>query len=184
MKIGVYVGSFNPVHIGHIKIVNELINKKILDRIIIIPTQNYWDKQNLIPLNHRVNMLRLIENENIEINDKYSNFEYTYQIMNELKNKYLNDELYLIIGADLLPEFHLWKNAIELLENKILVINRDNINVNDYINNFKNKNNFTVVNDIEQIDISSTRIRKNINNASGYLDNKIYKYIKDNKIYK
>ena len=47
MKIGVYVGSFNPVHIGHIKIVKYLINNNYFDKVIIIPTGNYWNKQNL-----------------------------------------------------------------------------------------------------------------------------------------
>ena len=66
MKIGIYVGSFNPPHKGHIKIVNHLI-KNYLDKIIIIPTGNYWDKLDLVSINDRINMLRLYECENIII---------------------------------------------------------------------------------------------------------------------
>ena len=58
MRIGVYVGSFDPVHNGHEKIVNHLLNKNYLDKIIIIPTGNYWDKQNITKLNHREKMLK------------------------------------------------------------------------------------------------------------------------------
>lgn len=47
MRIGVYVGSFDPVHIGHIKIVNYLLDNHIVDKIIIIPTGCYWNKTNL-----------------------------------------------------------------------------------------------------------------------------------------
>ena len=44
MKLGIFVGSFNPVHKGHIKIANYILNKKLVDRLLIIPTGNYWDK--------------------------------------------------------------------------------------------------------------------------------------------
>lgn len=70
MKIGIYVGSFNPVHIGHIKFANDLVSKNILDKVIIIPTKNYWNKQSLISLEHRYNMLKMVENENVKISKK------------------------------------------------------------------------------------------------------------------
>ena len=57
MKIGIYVGSFNPPHKGHIKIVNHLINN-YLDKVIIIPTGNYWDKLDLVSINDRINMIK------------------------------------------------------------------------------------------------------------------------------
>ena len=69
MKIGVYVGSFNPVHKGHIKIVRHLL-KYFLDKVIVVATQNYWDKKNLINLNDRITIL----NEDAldsEVNDKF-----------------------------------------------------------------------------------------------------------------
>ena len=61
MKIGVYVGSFNPVHKGHIQIVNELLND--LDKVIIVPTGNYWNKNDLVDINHRINMWKFYQNE-------------------------------------------------------------------------------------------------------------------------
>ena len=61
MKIGVYVGSFNPPHKGHIRIVNHLLDKKYLDKIIIVPTGNYWDKLDLVETSHRINMFRYYE---------------------------------------------------------------------------------------------------------------------------
>ena len=61
MKIGVYVGSFNPVHKGHMKIVKHLIKNNYLDKVIVIPTGAYWDKQNLIDINDRISMLKFYE---------------------------------------------------------------------------------------------------------------------------
>ena len=182
MKIGIYVGSFNPVHIGHIKIV-EFLLENLLDKVIIIPTGNYWEKNNLIDIRDRINMLKFFENNKIIINDTLNDKNYTYEILNHLKKEYLNDELYLIIGADNIPKFHLWKNVDDILKNKVIVLNRDDVNINDYINKFDNSNNFIIMKDFEKIDVSSTNIRNDIEENKEYLDNRVYEYIKKNKLY-
>lgn len=53
MKVGVYVGSFDPVHKGHEKIVDYLLSNNYLDKIIVIPTKDYWDKNDLLSLDIR-----------------------------------------------------------------------------------------------------------------------------------
>ncbi len=67
MKIGVFVGSFDPVHKGHTNIINYLINKKIVDKILVIATGNYWHKQNITDLKIRLEMLEFIKNNHIHI---------------------------------------------------------------------------------------------------------------------
>ncbi len=47
MKLGVYVGSFNPPHKGHLKVANYLLNNKIVDKVIMMATPGYWDKKNI-----------------------------------------------------------------------------------------------------------------------------------------
>lgn len=188
MKIGVYVGSFNPVHLGHKHIADYLLENNYLDKVVIIPTGNYWHKNNLTHLNHRINMLKYYENDKIIINNKYNNLEYTYQILNELKNDYKESTLYLIIGADNLTSFHLWKKVDKVLNNKVLVLPRNNINTHEYINKYKQKDNFIVVQNFKEIDISSTFIReklryKEYNSLTNCIDKEILNYIIDNKIY-
>ena len=58
MKIAVYVGSFNPVHKGHIKVVKKIL-KEYVDKVIIVPTMSYWNKNNLISIKDRINMLKI-----------------------------------------------------------------------------------------------------------------------------
>ena len=182
MKIGVFVGSFNPVHNGHINLQKELLERKYVDKIYIIPTGNYWNKKDLAPLEHRFNMLKYFETENTIVSTKYSNLKYTYEILNELK-KNSKDEFYLIIGADNLLKFHLWKNVDSILENKVIVINRNHISCLKYINKFKNKENLIIVNDIDEINVSSTEIRKNKEYRNRYLDEKVLEYIDKNNLY-
>ena len=183
MKIGVYVGSFNPPHKGHIKIVNHLINNKYVDKILIIPTNNYWNKTNLIDLNHRLNMLKTFENNNIIINNTLNNLEYTYQIINELKKD--NNEYSLIIGSDNIIDFNKWKNHEELLKLEILIINRNNIDTKYYLDKLNKKDKYKIIN-IKNIDISSTYIRENINNKNklkNIIDEQVLEYIKKENLY-
>lgn len=188
MRIGVYVGSFDPVHIGHKYIVDYLLNNDYLDKVVIVPTIGYWDKVNLTNLDHRINMLKYYENDQIIINDKYNNLEYTYQILDKLKIDYSDSTLYLIIGADNLVNFHLWKEMDRILENKVLVLPRNGIIASDYINNFDQKDNFILVNNFEEMNVSSSIIRDKINKKdyvelNRYLDKDILDYIKNNGLY-
>ena len=124
-------------------------------------------------------MLKYFENDKIIIDEVHNNYKYTYELMRSLSNDY-NCELYLIMGADNIIDFDKWMNYQELLKYKIIVVNRDNININKYINKF-NSSNFIVVNDYKYKDISSSEIRNNLGNI--YLDKRVLKYIKDNHLY-
>ena len=180
MRLGVYVGSFNPVHIGHIDVVNYLIKEKYVDKVLIVPTLNYWNKFNLIDIKHRINMLKIFENEDIKIDTKNNKYIYTYELLNKLSKEY-DDELYLIMGADNIIEFDKWKNYKKLLKYKIIIVNRNNIDINKYIKKY-DTNNFIVINDYKYIDISSTELRENLNRK--YIDKKVLDYIKKNNLFR
>ena len=182
MKIGVYVGSFNPVHKGHIQIVNELLND--LDKVIIVPTGNYWNKNDLVDINHRINMWKFYQNEKIIINETLNNLKYTYLILNELSKIY--NELFLIIGADNLIEFDKWQNYQQILNYDLIIINRNNIDINYYLNKYNIKK-YIIKNNLK-LNISSTMIRNLIKeNKFGklnqFLDDNVLNYIKKYKLY-
>jgi len=188
MKIGVYVGSFNPVHKGHIKIANHLLSG-YLDKVIIMPTGSYWDKNDLVSIEHRINMLKIYENDNIIIEDENNDLPYTYMVMEFLEKKYKGNELYLIIGADNIVSFDKWQRYRELLKYNIVIINRDDIDVEYYLNRLDKKDKYLLTKDLDDIDISSTEIRGLVNtNDSNRLeqlvDKEVLEYILDNNLYK
>ena len=188
MKIGVYVGSFNPPHKGHIKIVNHLLDKNYLDKIIIIPTGNYWDKNNLVNIIDRINMLKFYKNENIIIDNKNNNIEYTYQLLKNLSKEHKKDNLYLIIGADNIINFDKWKNYQEVLKYNLIILNRDNIEIDKYLNKLNKNDKYQIINDLENINISSTMIRDKIKNndyknLNNYIDEEVLLYIKQRNLY-
>lgn len=183
MRLGVFVGSFDPVHKGHIDICNFLIDNNYVDKVIIIPTLAYWEKKQKVTIDKRIGMLKFFENDNILVNDTLNDKEYTCEILRELHKKE-DAELYLIIGADNVPKFNQWENYEELIQNKILVLPRDNIKIDDY----KLNNNFIEVKDFNLRDVSSTKIRelikeKNYEELNKYIDKRVLGYIKDNNLY-
>ena len=180
MKLGVYTGSFNPVHNGHIAVVNYLLDNNIVDKVLMVPTCAYWDKKDLVDVYDRIQMLNFFKTDNILIDDKHNNIPYTYLLMRELKEEY-NDNLYLIMGADNIINFDKWDNYQELLNYKIIIMNRNNIDINYYIQKY-NTSNFIVLNDYPYIDISSTEIRNNLDNNN--IDDKVLNYIKEHKLYR
>ena len=179
MKLGIYVGSFNPVHNGHLKVINYLLDNNLVDKVLVLPTPNYWDKQDLVDLDHRVSMFKIFETEKIIVDDIHNRYPYTYLVLRSIKKDYPNDKLYLVIGADNLISLDKWKNIDEILENKVIVLNRFNIDMNKYIDKF-NKANFIIISDFDYLDTSSTEIR---NGKYDELNPKVKKYIKDHRLY-
>lgn len=191
MKIAIYIGSFNPIHLMHEKIVKDLLTNNFMDKVIVIPTgDNYHLKNNLVSFKDRFNMLTLaFNNENIIISDiEQKEYHYTYQNISILKEKYPNDELYLVIGADNLFELNTWKNYTYLLDTCFFIVyGRNDLNIDSYINNnFTNyKRKFIIK---EQIgELSSTIIRNSIKenkNIDNYISKPIKEYILKNNLYK
>lgn len=189
MKIGIFGGSFNPPHKMHKYIAINLLNHQYLDKIIYVPTGNKYNKSDLIDAHHRYNMLKLmIKNyNNLELSEYEikNNLKYTYQTLDYFKKIYKNDEIYFICGSDNLKEITTWKNFKYILNNyKILVIKRNNDNINDILNNINSKN--IIIADIKLSSVSSTYIRTNIKNKkeiSKLIDENVLKYIERNNLY-
>ncbi len=179
MKLGIFVGSFNPVHEGHIKVANYLLDNNYVDKVLMLATPNYWDKHEPTPIKDRVNMLKFYETENLIVDDIHNKDPYTYQVLRNLKKDYPNDELYLIMGADNIINLNKWKNINEILVNKIIVVNRNDINIYKYLENFP-KEQFIVIPSFPNIDISSTEIR---NGKHQYLKKEVKEYIERNHLY-
>ena len=190
MNIGIFGGCFNPPHKMHKNIALNLIEKGYLDKIIYVPTGDNYSKLDLIDFKHRLKMLELItDNKKLLVSDIGNNpmYEYTYQTLDYFKKIYKDDQIYFICGPDNLNEFDTWKNYKYILDNyKLLVIKRNNDNLNLLLNKYKENKNSIIFTDIDSVLLSSTLIRKKLNKRKEvlkYIDNNVYQYIKENNLY-
>ena len=113
MKIGLYFGTFNPIHVGHLAIANHLVEHSDLDQIwmVVTPLSPFKKKKNLLDNHHRLEMVYLatknydkLQPSNIEFNLPEPN--YTTHTLAHLEEKYPAHNFSLIMGEDNLKSFH------------------------------------------------------------------------------
>ena len=166
MKIGIFGGSFNPPHKMHKNIVKELIKKGYLDKVIVVPTADKYNKSYLLNGKDRYNMLKQVfkNDDNVEV----SPFEiegrlYTINTLNYFHKIYPKADLFFICGMDNLAEFYLWNSYEDILKNyKLLVIKRDDIDFKKEIKRYKKYEDHIILANISPKYISSTQIRNEI----------------------
>ena len=188
MRIGIFGGSFNPVHNMHKNISLELIKNGYLDMVIYVPTGDNYNKKDLIEFRHRLNMLKLMVdgNDKLDVSDigNSNSHQYTYQVLDYFKDVYNNDDIYFICGSDNLKLFDTWKEYQYILKHyKLLVIKRNEDNLDEILSKYDKYKDKIIITNIMENQISSTSIRNDIDNASQYLDKKVYAYIKNNRLY-
>ena len=184
-KIGVFGGSFNPIHVGHIILANDVLEEFKLDKILFVPAFEppLKSPENLVDYELRYKMVseaiknfpRLIVSD---IESKLPKPSYTINTLNALRTINNDWDLYLIVGADQADQFDKWKNIEEIVEiSHIIIMNRRDIPLNDkYLTLYQKR----------QIDISSTEIRNRIKNNMTYkqfLPESVSNIIQDEKLY-
>lgn len=198
-KIGIFGGTFNPIHKGHILLARYCKNELKLDRVILIPAclPPHKETSDLASADDRLNMCRIAcENlEGFEVSDieiKRGGSSYTYQTLTFLKEIFPNDELCFIMGADMFLSLDKWKYP-EIIFQKasIIAVPRDDSNVDELRDYYKTMISkigakaYILSNSVMQV--SSTYIRENIenyNNVKNMIDRRVYDYISKNKLYR
>lgn len=172
-NIAFYGGSFNPPTKIHLQIAKNVIKQLNIDKVYFVPVGNYYQKNELIDVKHRLNMLNIMcENQDkmyvLDITLNKKNNLKAIDIFKILKEKYSNDNVYFIMGSDNFIKITEWKNFEELVQNyKIIIVKRDNIDINKIILENRileiNKNNFFIINSEDtQNKIDSTEVRNRV----------------------
>lgn len=192
MKIGLYFGTFNPIHIGHLIIANYMAEYSDLEQIwmVVTPHNPHKKKNTLLDDYHRLEMVHLatadfpkIQPSDIEF--KLPQPNYTVNTLVHLQEKYPKYEFSLIMGEDNLNSLHKWKNYEVILQNhNIYVYPRLNSGAlnEQFLNHPKIHRIAAPV-----IELSSTFIRESIKNGKNVipmLPNKVWEYLEHNLFYK
>ncbi len=191
-EVGLYFGTFNPIHIGHLTIANHLAEYSDLDEVwlVVTPHNPFKKKNSLLADNHRYQMVQLaledyprLKASNIEFGLPQPN--YTVNTLVHLTEKYPDYQFSLIMGEDNLQSFHKWKNYEVILDNHKIYV---------YPRVYKEKKqseleNHSKINKIDApiMEISSTFIRKAIKNQKNVkplFPCKVWYYLDEMNFYK
>ena len=192
MKIGLYFGTFNPIHVGHLTIANHLVEHSDLDQVwfVVTPLSPFKKKSSLLDNQQRLEMVYRATKDytklrptDIEFGLKQPN--YTIDTLTYLFEKFPEHEFALIMGEDNLKSFHKWKNYELILENH-------NIFVYPRLSNGKIDTQFNNHPKIIKVDapimqLSSTFIRNEIKtgkNIRPMLPQHVWEYLDEMNFYK
>jgi nicotinate-nucleotide adenylyltransferase len=166
MKIGLFFGSFNPVHTGHLLIADYFIEFALVEQIwfVISPQNPFKTSDQLLDEKLRLRMMNLAIQDNTHFMACDEEFglerpSYTVNTLAHLRKKFPEHTFYLVIGGDNLQSFHLWKNYQNILQHhEILVYRRSGFHNNPLLANHPGIHIF----DVPLLNISSTYIREMI----------------------
>jgi len=189
MKIGLFFGSFNPIHIGHLIIANTMAERADIDQVwfVISPQNPFKKRSNLLHEFDRLHMVRLAIADNPKFNATDIEFNmpkpsYTIDTLTYLSEKYSQHQFNIIIGQDNLLNFHKWKNHEALLgQYGFLVYPRPNAQPTEW----EKHPNVKLI-DAPEVEISATFIRNSLqeNMSIKYLvHNDVIDYIFAKKLY-
>lgn len=189
-NIGLYFGSFNPIHNGHLAIANYLLETTEMDEVwfVVSPQSPFKQEESLLDDEQRFAMVLLaIENSKrmraCDIEFSMPKPSYTINTLEALHKKYPNSNFALIMGADNLGTFHKWKNFEEIINHhRIYVYPRSHADKGS-----AGKHPSVIMIDAPLLDISSTTIREYIRSgkdAGPFLPEKVLEYINRMGFYK
>ena len=131
MKIALYLGLFNPFHNGHLECIKTALNDFKMDKVVIVPKmKNEWEDEVL----DIIKRCQIIFQSCFEIWDNYemSTIEryltppyYSYATLHALKNKYCNDEVFVLVGSDTIKDIPNWMHGGKIIEDyDFLIVDR------------------------------------------------------------
>lgn len=189
MKIGLFFGSFNPIHHGHMVLANYLLEYTELDKVwfVISPHNPLKQKSSLLDERHRLALVELAIGDHPHL--KASNIEfnlpqpsYTIHTLAYLQEKFPGKEFVLLMGTDNLESFPKWKNYQEILANhRLFVYPRQG-----YSGGALNDHPQVVHVNAPEVEISSTMIRSGIKEGKDlryFVPDAAWKYIREMHFY-
>ncbi len=192
-KIGLFFGSFNPIHIGHLILANYIVEHSDMDELwfVVSPQNPFKDKKSLLKDTNRLDMVQLALQNYPKM--RASNVEfylpqpsYTIDTLTHLKEQYPHHSFALIMGEDNLKNFHKWKNSEKLLNDyQVIVYPRISFDDEKKPPQFRHENVKLIQAPV--IEISATEIRNMIKqgkNVRPMLPPEVFEYLDGSSFYK
>ena len=188
MKVGLFFGTFNPIHVGHLIIANYFAEFTDLDKIwfVVSPHNPLKDKSDLLNQYDRLHLVKLAIEDDTRFRASDVEFNlpqpsYTIDTLTYLKEKHPEHEFVLLMGSDNIVSIHKWKNYEVLLDNyQVYVYKRVNANPEAINKNVK-------IFDVPLLNLSASFIRQCIRDKKSVrylLPESVYQYVTEMNYYK
>lgn len=204
MKIGLLLGSFDPIHIGHINIASCVLNSGLCDKVLfVVAKHNPWKDNEPAPMELRCAMIKASIrgfDGRCEVCDLEKDIEpptYSYKVLDKIREVYPTDEIIIIGGSDTIQAIPQWKNFETHIKNKVSYIEVKRNDGAEICNKIPFKKHLTSRSDLgdrqfwyiktQRIDASSTLVRNMVKkgrNPIPYINEEVLKIITDNNLYK
>lgn len=198
MKIGIYGGSFNPIHKGHINLALQLTLELDLDKVVFVPANNppHKDKESFLDGKIRYDLCKSVceKYDKFEVSDielKSTEINYTVNTLKKYVLQYPDSEIFLLLGSDMFKRISFWKGFDQIVKMATLcTMPRNYEEIEDILKTERKLNQFyakTRVCTTKIMTISSTEIKDKIKKGEDVkclLPKEIYEFIIRNNIYK
>lgn len=188
-RVGIFGGTFDPVHSGHVRAVQSFLASGLVDEIWVVLTPFPPHKASGLDrtsFEHRLNMLRLAFDEmnNVKVSTVESELpqpSYTFRTLQHLKREFPDTLFFLCLGEDSVETFHSWYHYRDILEKyTLLAVRRPGSDMNDSRPEVLEK---TIFVDHESKKVSSTAIRNSGSGLDERVPDRVAEYIRENELY-
>lgn len=196
MKIGLYFGTFNPIHVGHLIIANHMAQQQDFDQIwLVVTPQNPHKKKDSLLADHiRLDMTKeaILDHPKLFVSDiefHLSKPNYTISTLTHLVEKYPQHQFSLLMGEDNLRSFHKWFNWEQILDKHHIYVYPRTLTATEEVlatNGLQQHPNIHLVPDVPVLGISASMIRAMLakkQDCSFLLTEKVLKYIEERGLY-
>jgi len=198
MKVGLYFGTYNPIHVGHLIIANHMVDYTDLDQVwfVVSPQNPFKTKASLLEDYHRLTLVKVAIEGNKNLRASNIEFDlpkpsYTIDTLTYIQEKHPEHNFSIIMGEDNLRSFHKWKNYEQILENhhvfvypRVITENENTHNIPDQLQNHAK---ISICIDAPLMKISASFIRKAIKDKKDVkylLTEPVFKYLEEMNFYK
>lgn len=198
MKIAILGGSFDPPHIGHLLVAQQVKRLLNIDQVWLMPAYSHPFSKSLSTSVHRLAMVKLLEDDTIKASDfeiKKKGVSYTIDTMQSLTKMYPQHSFYWISGSDQIQDYLKWKNWQDFIQNyKIIIYARDEnkavledaLKTTLEMTTVPNTIYILASKELPTMNISSSTIREKVKrneSIRGLVPKKVEQYIMENKLY-
>ncbi len=194
MRVGIFGGTFDPPHVGHLLAASDAFERLALDRLVMVPagTQPLKAGRMTVPAAHRRAMVRLtvgndprLETDSVEVDRE--GLSYTVDTLEEFSRRFPSAELFLLVGADVLSTFGQWRQPHTILELATLAVLRRADSEGAVVEMDAELARRAALIPTRRIDVSSTEIRDRVRSGRsihGFVTDPVAEYIGSHGLYR